>query len=137
MADYPQLRYLLDADWIIQAHRGYGNANTLLQRLAPSNVGVIWITVAEVYEGAYNSPNPNAHINRYRAFLMPYEKVGTNEPIAVRFGELRSFLRRQGRMISDGDIFLAATALHYDLTVLTYNLRHFERVPDLKLFVST
>ena len=37
-------------------------------------------------------------------------------------------------MISDFDMLLGATALHYDLTVLTYNKKHFERIPEAKLF---
>jgi tRNA(fMet)-specific endonuclease VapC len=37
-------------------------------------------------------------------------------------------------MIPDMDIFIAATALHYELTVLTYNTKHFERIPHLKLY---
>ncbi|CAN5276959.1 hypothetical protein BH23CHL1_BH23CHL1_03280 [soil metagenome] len=37
-------------------------------------------------------------------------------------------------MISGIDILLAATALDRDLTVLTVNLRHFERIPDLRIY---
>jgi predicted nucleic acid-binding protein len=37
-------------------------------------------------------------------------------------------------MISDFDILLGATALHYDFIVLTYNKEHFERIPDLKIY---
>jgi predicted nucleic acid-binding protein len=43
-------------------------------------------------------------------------------------------LRRRGLLISDLDIVLAATALQLDLTVLTYNSRHFERIPDLRIY---
>ena len=32
------------------------------------------------------------------------------------------------------DHLIAATAIHHDLTLLTFNRRHFERVLDLKLF---
>jgi len=42
-------------------------------------------------------------------------------------------LRRRGEIIPDLDIIVGATALQYDLTVLT-NDRHFARVPDLKLY---
>ncbi len=51
-----------------------------------------------------------------------------------KFAEIRALLRRRGELISDFDILLGATALHHDLTVLTYNKRHFERIPDLKLY---
>jgi tRNA(fMet)-specific endonuclease VapC len=51
-----------------------------------------------------------------------------------RFAGIRADLRRRGQIISDFDILLAATALHYDLTVLSRNIRHFNRIPDLKLY---
>jgi predicted nucleic acid-binding protein len=37
-------------------------------------------------------------------------------------------------LIEDFDLVIAATALHYDLTLLTFNRRHFERIPDLRLY---
>jgi predicted nucleic acid-binding protein len=52
----------------------------------------------------------------------------------LRFAEVRSFLRRRGQLIPDFDLLIAATALHHDLTLLTFNRRHFLRVPDLKLY---
>ena len=36
-------------------------------------------------------------------------------------------------MIGDSDIWIAATALQYDLTLLTNNRRHFERIEGLRL----
>jgi predicted nucleic acid-binding protein len=50
-----------------------------------------------------------------------------------RFASLRASLRRRGELIPDFDIVIAATALVYDLTLLTYNLRHFSRIPDLRI----
>lgn len=69
-----------------------------------------------------------------RAFLQPFQLLGVNEPIAIRFAEIRAYLRRRRQIISDFDILLGATALHHDLTVLTFNRRHFERIPDLRLY---
>lgn len=54
-----------------------------------------------------------------------------------RFAAIRAELRRTGRMISDLDIIIAATALQYDLTLLTFNRRHFERVTGLRLYQPT
>jgi tRNA(fMet)-specific endonuclease VapC len=36
-------------------------------------------------------------------------------------------------MIGDSDIWIAATALQYDLTLLTNNRRHFERIDGLRI----
>ena len=42
--------------------------------------------------------------------------------------------RRQGQLIPDLDLLIAATALHHDLTLLTRNIRHFNRIPELRLY---
>ncbi len=128
------MSYLLDADWIIQATRGQPVAAQTLRRIAPRRISVSWITVAEVYEGAYNLVNPDARIALFRHFLSPFRFLDLNDGIATHFGELRAFLRRYGEMISEFDVMIAATALYHDLTVLTFNMRHFERIPDLKLY---
>ena len=39
----------------------------------------------------------------------------------------------KGRQIEDDDIFIAATALANDCTLVTANVKHFERVDGLKL----
>jgi tRNA(fMet)-specific endonuclease VapC len=90
--------------------------------------------VGEIYDTAFAYANPEAHLSTFRQFLRPYQVVGVNEPIMERFAEIRSFLRRRGQLISDFDILLGATALHYDLTVLTFNRKHFSRIPDLALY---
>jgi predicted nucleic acid-binding protein len=37
-------------------------------------------------------------------------------------------------MIGDPDLLIAATAVRRDLILITRNTRHFERIPDLKLY---
>jgi predicted nucleic acid-binding protein len=40
---------------------------------------------------------------------------------------------RPGQLIGDFDTLIAATALHYDLILTTRNVRHFQRIPELRL----
>ena len=39
--------------------------------------------------------------------------------------------------IGDPDIFIAAMALQHGLILVTRNVRHFQRIPDLKLYEPT
>ncbi len=126
--------YLLDADWIIQALANRQPAVATLERLASSRVYVSYITVGEVYERAFTYANPQAHLVSFRHFLSPYRLLGLSHPIMERFAETRAFLRKRGQGLADFDLLVGATALHHDLTVLTFNRRHFERIPDLKLY---
>jgi len=128
------MAYILDADWVINALAGKQRADSILQNLAPTGITISWITVGEIYDTAFDYANPDAHLATFRQFLSPYQIVGVNEPIIERFAEIRSLLRRRGKLISDFDILLGATALYYDLTVLTFNLKHFSRIPDLRIY---
>ncbi len=51
----------------------------------------------------------------------------------VLFGRIKAELKQSGKLINDSDLFIAATALSHDLVLVTNNLRHFERVPFLRL----
>ena len=126
--------YLLDTNWIIQALANRQPALGALDRLAGSRVYVSYVTVGELYERAFSFANPQAHLISFRYFLGFYRLLGLSDPIMERFAETRALLRRRGQGIADFDLLLAATALHHDLTLLTFNLRHFERIPDLKLY---
>ena len=48
-----------------------------------------------------------------------------NEAVALRWGDLDAELERKGKKMPMEDSYLAATALHYDLTVATRNERDF------------
>ncbi len=128
------MSYLLDADFSIQALAGRLRATTAINMLASSGISISLITVGEIYEGAFGSPNPQAHLDTFRRFLSPYRILNLNEPIMERFAETRAYLRRRGEIISDADIIIGATALHYDLTILTFNLRHLRRIPDVRVY---
>jgi predicted nucleic acid-binding protein len=41
--------------------------------------------------------------------------------------------RKQGLRLADADLQIAATALRHNLEVVTGNVRHFERIPNLQL----
>ena len=126
--------YLLDSDWIIQALGNRQPALRTLDRLSSSRIYVSYITVGEIYERAFDSVNPEAHLLSFRQFLSAYRVLTLSDPIMERLAETRWFLRRRGQLISDFDLLIGATALHHDLTVLTFNRRDFQRIPDLKLY---
>ena len=126
--------YILDTDWAINAMARRRRADTTLRRLAQAGVAVSLVTVGEIYEVAFNSPNPEAHLTSSRRFFRPFRILGLNDAIMERFAEMRAYLRRRGEIIPDFDLLIGATALQYGLTVLTYNLRHFSRIPDLGIY---
>jgi predicted nucleic acid-binding protein len=67
------------------------------------------------------------------AFLHGVTLVSLDEETAKIFGRERGQLRAQGLLIGDSVLWIAATALQYNLTLLTNDRRHFERIDGLRL----
>lgn len=128
------MAYLLDTDWAIEAISGNVDVLNQLQMLAGGRISISWVTVAELYDGAFRSNNPNARLARIQQFTHRYPVLNLNDYVALEFAALRVNLRQRGNLIDDFDLVIASTALHYDLTLLTFNRRHFERIPDLRLY---
>ncbi len=130
------MRHLVDSDWLIDASGGVPRAIQLIGRLSFEGLGVTIISVGEVYEGAFALPDPAVALAAYQDFLNDFAIILLTESIMIVFGRIRSRLRQQGQLIPDMDLLIAATAIHHDLTLVTRNLRHFERIPDLRLYHS-
>lgn len=126
--------YILDTDWIINALAGKHHATAVIGRLAPQGLAVSVITLGEIYEGAFKYANPQAHLTAFRQFLAPFRLLGLDDSIMERFAEIRADLRRRGQLLADFDILLGATALQHNLTLLTHNVEHFKRIPNLQLY---
>ncbi len=54
-------------------------------------------------------------------------------PITRGVRTVESRARPQGIGVNDMDLLIGATALIYDLTVVTHNTRHFRNIPGLRL----
>jgi tRNA(fMet)-specific endonuclease VapC len=126
--------YLVDTDWIIDGIAGIGNARATLERLSPNGLAVSIITLGELYEGAYASDNPTDRLTTFQHFLGGFVVLGLTDAVMHTFAKTRARLRRSGNIIPDMDLLIAATARTFDLTLLTRNVRHFERIPDLKIY---
>ncbi len=92
------------------------------------------VVIGELYKGAYRSQFRDRHISNIEkrvlpaVTVMPYD-VGT----AKVFGKIQAILEERGLLLPDADLQIAATALYHNLELVTGNLRHFERISDLRV----
>jgi len=109
-------------------------AVALLTSLAHDDLAISLITYGEIYDGIYAGRDPGAQEAIFRQMLAFVEVLGLNEEIVERFARIRGSLRAAGQIIDDFDILIGATAVHYGLTLVTRNRRHFQRIPGLNLY---
>ena len=124
---------LLDTDWAIDYLRRVPQAVHWVDTLRPEGIAVSIISVAELYEGVINSYSPERNERELLDFLRPFPIIDLNIPICRIFGMERARLRAAGTLIPDMDLLIGATALRHNLTLLTNNRRHFERLPGLTI----
>ena len=64
------------------------------------------------------------------------EKLGfieSSEEVCDKFGDLKAFLEKEGKIIDDADLFIAACSIVNELTLVTNNEKHFRRIKGLKI----
>lgn len=128
------MTYLVDTDVIIDALHSRRDGVELLERLAPAGLAISVISVGELEEGAHLASDPGTHLATVRQFISGYQILPVTMPIMSQFAELRAGLRRAGLLIADFDLVIAATAIAHDYSLLTRNIRHFGRIPDLRRY---
>ena len=91
------------------------------------------ISLAELSVG----PNLVEDAFRQRAemldFIEQFTLLNVDPETCEVFGRIRARLQQQGNRIGNFDAMIAATALQYDLTLLTNNRRHFQRIDGLRI----
>ncbi len=127
------MRYLVDSDRVIEYLKGHRPRVSYLDRLAVDGLAISIITYGEVYEGIYYGVDPNAHEARFERFLEGVSVLGISRAVARRYARAAGDLRATGNLIPAPDLLIAATAIEHDLTLVTGNLRHFGRIPELRL----
>ena len=68
-----------------------------------------------------------------REVLARVRIIPFGEAEAVRAGDLLALLESKGVPIGTEDVLIGATALQAGLSVVTRNVRHFDRIPGLKV----
>ena len=128
------MKYLIDTDWVIDHLRHQERVTRRLEDLVGEGLAISVVSLAELYEGVYYSSNPTASEQALQQFLDPELTIlGIDEECAKIFGKERGRLRAAGTLIGDCDLLIGATALRHNLTILTNNRSHFERIIGVRL----
>jgi predicted nucleic acid-binding protein len=92
------------------------------------------MTRYELRFGAQLKANAEAIWNRVVEFILPIPIwLPVEAEVASATGDLDARLQREGKRLELADVCIAATALVFDLVLVTRNLRHFQSVPGLML----
>lgn len=108
-------------------------AKELALEQAGERVLVSAVVVYELERGLAAARAPEAERARIGRVLYARTVVPLDEAAARRAGEVDGTLRARGQPIDPEDALIAGTALVRGETLVTRNIRHFARIPGLRL----
>lgn len=126
------MTYLLDTNWLLDYVGGKTAAITLLNQLAAEEIALSVITLGEVYEGVYRKPLTNRQQMALDGMVTSSTLFDVDVKVATEYARIRAQLRSTGNPIPDNDLWIAATAVAFDLVLVSRDA-HFQRVPGLRV----
>ncbi len=131
---------ILDSSVVIDAERRGETVERLIERIINSigdqDAALSAAGLTEIVRGIYRASTPQIR-SRRESFLnelladltvYPYTKE-----TAMLAGKLDGEQQNKGVVIPFADLLIGATALALSYSVLTVNVRHFERIPGLSV----
>jgi len=122
----------LDTDFLIGLDRRQQQAISKINGIIQKDelVFTTIVNVAEYYAGAFKSGDKNA-IEMAKQYIKDFSVLLLDEQSALVWSKLYNEMKASS--IADRDLFIASIAIANKQTLMTRNLKHVERVPDLKV----
>ncbi len=105
-----------------------GPAQLFLQSHQARKLHITFTVAGELAAG----PRMNVRAT-WDEWVSPFEVIPCTPDVSWRYGRLYRYLRANGLLIDANDLWIAATALAFELPVVTRNEEHFARVPELNV----
>lgn len=126
--------YLLDT--CVWSHIIRRNPEPVLNRfsqLKPVQIHLSPVVLGELTVGFYKGDRSTTRRRFIDQIVAHTQALVIDADIAERYALIRATLEQAGSPIGRNDTWIAAEALVHDLTLVTDNLREFERVPGLRV----
>ena len=104
-----------------------------MSQIAPTDCAVSMVTVYELFCGLAKAQDPAKERQKVERFVSAIIELPLDRPGAEAAANIRGELERQGALIGPYDLLIAGQAVAGSLTLVTSNVREFQRVSGIKL----
>jgi tRNA(fMet)-specific endonuclease VapC len=127
------MSYLIDTDILIYSLKGTLKVqnNFTLNKNSPKSISVI--TYGELIFGAKKSNNREKNLATVYRIGELFPVIELTKGIVETFGEVKASLQKTGKSLEDFDLLIGSTALYLNYTLVTNNVKHFSKIPDLRI----
>jgi len=124
----------LDTDLLISILRGKNEARKIVAELdEEANCATTSINAFEIFFGANKSERKDENIREAAKLLKRLMVFPLNLSSSQKAAQISATLAAGGKTIDYRDAMIAAIAIENNLTLVTRNKAHFERVKNLKM----
>jgi len=127
------MTHLLDTDTCIGVLRQRAGMVQRLKQMAPRDCAVSMVTVYELFCGVLKAQDPAKERQKVERFISAVIELPLDRASAEAAAKVRAELERQGNLIGPYDLLIAGRALANGLTLVSNNVREFQRVNGLSL----
>ena len=126
---------VLDTNIVSFLMRGYRLAELYRPHLAGRTLAISFMTVGELYEGAYRDGWGKERLTKLGELVKAYVVIPFSLEICRQWGAIRC--ERRARTIAVDDAWIAATARAHDSPLVTHNPRDFQDIEGLEVIAET
>lgn len=125
---------LLDSNIVSFFYKKHRLMNLYFPMIVGKDTAISFQTIGELEEGSVLAKWSAAKHLQLQAFLNEYRVFHSDQDICSWWAWVRA--TRKTQPISATDAWIAATALSYDLDLVTHNPRDFENIPGLRVLTA-
>lgn len=129
---------LIDASIVIEAERGRLDIGPFVESRADEDAFLSVVTASELLHGVHRAVNADQRARRsafVEGVIERFPLLDVDVATARAHARVWAELSATGRLIGPHDLWLAASCIAHGLTMVTANVREFERVPGLDVEV--
>lgn len=121
---------VLDTDVLVSDLRG---STSVLRDFEDRGPATTVVNAFELFHGAYKSRESSANLSATRGLLASLRVLGLGVKAAERAGEVLAQAQRSGETLEIRDLLVGCIAREEGFSLLTYNVRHFRKIPGLRV----
>lgn len=125
-------QYILDTNICIYLSKGLFNLSAKIEDVGIDNCFISEITVAELKYGAANSNFPEKNMEKVNIIQQIFTTVYIFNSLDI-YAHEKARLRKAGNILDDFDLFIGATAISNNLTLVTRNTSDFNRLNGIEI----
>ena len=126
---------ILDTDIMIGYLRKVPAAVELINKFKHDGIALktTIINIGELYKGAHLSTKFNENKKKIEDFLKNINILNLTIEDIKQYAQISADLRKKGERIGDFDELIASVVITRNEILITRNIRHYERIPQISL----